>query len=402
MNFVFISPNFPESYWLFCQGLKNNGVNVLAIADAPYQSLSTNLKNSITEYYRVDSMEDYDQMLRAVAYFTFKYGKIDWIESNNEYWLRQDAKLRKDFNVENGFPYERMDEYQSKSRMKEFFHKAGIATARYQIATTLENATKFVKEVGFPIVIKPNVGVGANDTFKIKSQKDLIKAFQVPFTHEMIMEEYINGSCFSFDGIANSEKEILFVTSHQYTDSIMDAVNEQKSIGCYSYVNIPDDIMDIGTRAVHAFDTRSRFFHFEFFQLNEDQHVGKKGDIIGLEVNMRPPGGFLPDMINYACDSNVYQLWADMIVYDKIKYQQIRKYASGFIGRRDHIQYAHTVKDIQKKYQDSILMVQRLPKALASAMGEEIIVARFKSEKDMLAFFKYSEEITKDETNTTL
>ena len=81
MNFIFISPHFPESYWLFCQGLKNNGVNVLAIADAPYESLSTNLKNSINEYYKVNSMENYDEMLRAVAFYTFKYGKIDWIES---------------------------------------------------------------------------------------------------------------------------------------------------------------------------------------------------------------------------------------------------------------------------------------------------------------------------------
>ena len=42
-----------------------------------------------------------------------------------------------------------------------------------------------------------------------------------------------------------------------------------------------------------AFNTRSRFFHFEFFRLNEDKEgVGKKGDILGLEVNMRPPGAF--------------------------------------------------------------------------------------------------------------
>ena len=26
MNFVFISPNFPETYYRFCQALKNNGV----------------------------------------------------------------------------------------------------------------------------------------------------------------------------------------------------------------------------------------------------------------------------------------------------------------------------------------------------------------------------------------
>lgn len=389
MNFIFISPHFPDSYWLFCQGLKNNGVNVLAIADTPYHSLSTNLKNSINDFYQVSNLENYDEMLRAVAFFTYKYGKIDWIESNNEYWLRQDAQLRKDFNVANGFTKESLENCQSKHRMKEFFAKAGLATARWHLASTLEDALAFTTLVNYPIVIKPDVGVGASDTHKINNEEELRAAFAHGFSEPMIMEEYVNGSCFSFDGITNSKKEVLFMTSHQYTDSIMDAVNEQKNIGCYSYKDIPQDIVDAGLRSVQAFDTRSRFFHFEFFRLNEDQAVGKKGDIIGLEVNMRPPGGFLPDMINYANDSNVYQLWADMIVNDTIHYTQVRKYSSGFIGRRDHLQYAHSTQDIKDTYKDNILMIRRLPKALAGAMGDEVIVARFPSEEEILSFFRY-------------
>lgn len=97
MNFIFISPQFPTNYYHFCAELKNNGVNVLGIGDSAYDSLPYSLKNVLTEYYKVESMENYDQMMRAVAYFTFKYGRIDWLESNNEYWLTQDARLRTDF-----------------------------------------------------------------------------------------------------------------------------------------------------------------------------------------------------------------------------------------------------------------------------------------------------------------
>ena len=102
MNFVFVSPQFPASYWNFCDRLKQRGVTVLGLSDAPYDSLSDQVKNSLTEYYRVDNMEDYDQMVRAMGYFTHKYGKIDWLESNNEYWLTQDARLRTDFNITTG------------------------------------------------------------------------------------------------------------------------------------------------------------------------------------------------------------------------------------------------------------------------------------------------------------
>ncbi|MDO5134277.1 MAG: carbamoylphosphate synthase large subunit, partial [Eubacteriales bacterium] len=91
MNFVFISPNFPTAYERFCAGLRENGVNVLGIGDASYESLSDILKNALTEYYKVDDMRNYDQMVRAMGYFTWRYGKIDWVESNNEYWMELDA-----------------------------------------------------------------------------------------------------------------------------------------------------------------------------------------------------------------------------------------------------------------------------------------------------------------------
>ena len=99
MNFVFISPVFPLNYCNFCRALKKSGCNVLGIRDTPYNEISDEVKNSLTEYYKVNSLENYDEVFRAVAFFSFKYGKIDRLESNNEYWLRSDAKLRTDFNI---------------------------------------------------------------------------------------------------------------------------------------------------------------------------------------------------------------------------------------------------------------------------------------------------------------
>ena len=102
MNFIYISPQFPKTNWYFCDWLSKNGVRVLGIGDTPYDQLDPLLKNALVEYYYVPSMESYADMFRAVAYYAFKYGRIDWIESNNEYWLEQDAKLREDFNVKTG------------------------------------------------------------------------------------------------------------------------------------------------------------------------------------------------------------------------------------------------------------------------------------------------------------
>ena len=130
MNFIFISPHFPHTYWEFCHRLKQNGVKVLGIADAPYDSLKKELRESLTEYYRVDSLENYGDVYRAVAYFAFRYGRIDWIESNNEYWLEQDARLRTDFNVTTGIRTDRIRSIKEKSEMKKYYAKGGIPTAR--------------------------------------------------------------------------------------------------------------------------------------------------------------------------------------------------------------------------------------------------------------------------------
>ena len=175
MNFIFISPNFPTNYWQFCRELKNNGVNVLGIGDAPYDELDVNVKDNLNEYYRVDSLENYDEVYRAVAFFAFKYGRIDWLESNNEYWLEKDAMLRTDFNINTGFKNEDMQRIKFKSGMKKYYEQAQIPTARYHMVDDLETAREFIQKVGYPVIVKPDNGVGASDTYKLSSDRELVK-----------------------------------------------------------------------------------------------------------------------------------------------------------------------------------------------------------------------------------
>ena len=56
MNFIFLSPNFPKTYFQFTAALKRNGVTTLGIGDEPYEQLSAELKDSLVEYYKVGSL----------------------------------------------------------------------------------------------------------------------------------------------------------------------------------------------------------------------------------------------------------------------------------------------------------------------------------------------------------
>ena len=198
-NFVFISPNFPTNYWYFCRYLQDNGMRVLGIGDSPYDQLHPQLRLALAEYYKVSSLENYDEVYRAVAFFIHKYGRIDYLESNNEYWLMQDAQLRTDFNITTGFQAADMEPMKYKSAMKAYYARAGVPTARYHLVDNWENTLNFIHTVGYPVVAKPDNGVGANNTYKIKCDDDLQHFFATKDETLYIMEEYLRVAFCNFD-----------------------------------------------------------------------------------------------------------------------------------------------------------------------------------------------------------
>ena len=390
-NFIFISPHFPTNYENFCVQLHENGVNVFGIGDTPYENLTDSLKTALTEYYKVDSMEDYDQMYRAVAFLCYKHGSMDGLESNNEYWLEQDARLRTDFNIP-GMKTADMEHVKYKSKMKPYYAKAGIPTARYHLVTDLTESLAFVEKVGYPVIVKPDNGVGATTTYKLKSEDEL-RAFHEEDFHgvQFIMEEFVPGEIYSYDAIMNSKGEPIFETGNHTPISIMDSVNNHDDSVFYIEKHIAYDVRAAGRAAVKSFGVKSRFVHFEFFRLTEDHdYLGKKGKIIGLEVNYRPSGGFTPDMINYACSTDVYKDWADMVAFDRLtKEEYPDKYYCVSAGCRKEKHYLHSYEEVMAAYKDDIMMTTELPEVLASAMGDRLYLARFAEKEAMDAFISY-------------
>lgn len=379
MNFVFISPNFPEAYRWFCVRLRDNGVNVLGVGDAPYDFLHPDLKRALTEYYRVDSLEDYDQVLRALGYFTGRYGKIDWVESNNEYWLELDAQLRTDFNITTGPKAHEIGKYKSKLAMKEYYRKAGIPCARCAPVTDLEAGLAFVREAGYPVVVKPDNGVGAVATWRLQNEEDLRRFFQDPPDTPYLMEEYVSGSVTTYDGVCNSKGEVLFAASHVTRNSIMDMVNEH--VPTYYYVDkeVPADVEAAGRATLKAFGAASRFFHLEFFRLTEAKPgLGDVGDIVALEVNMRPAGGYTPDMLDFSQSVDVYQIWADMVAFDELRHTYIgpHRYCV-YAGRRDGVRYDVSLGQLEARCGDRARLFTRMPDALAGTMGNQVAIACF-------------------------
>ena len=393
MNFVFISPNFPHTYWQFCDRLRRRGVNVLGIGDAPYEGLEPPLKSALTEYYRVSSLEDYDQVYRAVAFFAFKYGRIDWIESMNEYWLEQDAKLRTDFNVSTGIQADRIGFIKEKSLMKQLYLKAQIPTARQHAVTTREAGKAFIDQVGYPVIVKPDIGVGATNTWKLENEGDLNAFYdqlpKVPY----VMEEFIQGDICSYDAIVDSRCEPLF-ESMTVWPPVMDIVNRDLDLMYYTCPEVPEGLRELGRRTVRAFQVDRRFVHLEFFRLTQARKgLGDVGDFVALEVNMRPAGGYTPDMMDFAHSTDVYQIYADMVAFDRRSLPESGEHCyCVYASRKDGHTYTRTHQEIMARYGADMVMQEEMPQITWPQMGRYMYTAKLADEEEAKEFIRFVTE----------
>lgn len=372
MNYIVVSPSFPANFIPFSVALKNEGVNVLGIGEDAYDTLPTDLKAALTEYYRVDSMEDYNQMFKAVAFFSHKYGKIDRIESHIEHWLESDARLRTDFNIP-GLKTEDMSRVKYKSGMKKVFKKAGLDVAPSTLIGTMKDAEKFIKKHGYPVIVKPDRGVGAMGTFKIDSpeklesfmaQRDALQDQAI-----YIMEAFVNGNIYSFDGLIDQDGEIVFQSSLVYGAGVMESVNDGNDTDFYIPKELNEKVVEMGTKAIKAFKMKERFFHLELFVLPD-------GEIVALELNARLPGGKIVDMFNYANDINIFEQYAKVVTKNVFDAELTRPYSCFYVGRKDNLNYKRSLEDILEAYKEEIVHHYRVEKIFSLAIGDYSIIFR--------------------------
>ncbi len=379
MNVVFISPNFPAHFFNFCDRLKRLGVNVLGIGDCPWDNLNDDCRGALTEYYYLPSLEQYNEVYRAVAFYISRYGRIDHIESQNEYWLELEAHLRADFNIHSGYLPEGLENVKLKSRMKAGYSRAGVKTARYAMTDDPDACRQLAAQVGYPVIVKPDNGVGAANTWKLNSDGELEDFLANRPRQPYIMEEFVPGHVETFDGITDSKGNILFYTGQVMAVTPLDMLQGSGENVSYTQNVQQTDLNEIGPRVVAAFGLHNRFFHFEFFRLDADKPgLGSKGEIVGLEVNMRAPGGYIPDKMNYAYNVDVYQIWAESLVFDEnhsFPEYSFKSYVTHF-AQSSSVTYAHSGEEIRSRYRGKILLENTPPSSISGGMGSHVFILR--------------------------
>ena len=138
----------------------------------------------------------------------------------------------------------------------------------------------------------------------------------------------------------------------------------------FSHREIDPALESLGRRAVAAFDVRERFFHQEFFRTRD-------GSYVALEMNLRPPGGFTTDLMGWAFDFDLYDLWAAVVTgQHRGGLRCERRYHTAHAGRRRDRRYAVPHDALVRALGDTLMACVPMPAAFAETMGDDAYLLR--------------------------
>ena len=208
------------------------------------------------------------------------------------------------------------------------------------------------------------------------------------------MEEFVTGDICSYDAILDKNSNPLLESMTVWPPSVMDIVLKQLDLSYYTVAHAPEELKRVGRATAKAFAVKSRFVHLEFFRLTKAKDgLGDVGDFVGLEVNMRPAGGYTPDMINFAHSTDVYQIWADMITENRRILPDSGQHCYVvYASRRDCHRYVHSHEEILQRYDDDIVMCERMPDMMVPQMGNQMYTAKRPNQEEVEEFINFVQE----------
>jgi len=377
MEFLYLSPEFPPNYAQFVLRLNEQGVNVWAIGEADFYSMPEPLRSALKYYARTDLNSftsvkaGIEELHNAQAEARVPPG-FDIVESHNETWLNLEARINETYDIRGIRPLD-IDLLQRKSGMKERFQEVGLQVAKGERVQNPPQALQLAKTLGYPVILKPDIGVGAAGICKVTDESELYQSLE-RIDGDYVLEEFVDQRIVTYDGLVDWGGKVIFENSLTYGDGVLDCVLGKDTF-FYLKRKIPEKLAQIGRRLVGAFAIRRKFFHFEFFEVD--------GDYMPIEINCRPPGGPIVDMMNYSVDDDLYAAYARLIAHGQTSAAAEKKYYCAYIGRRDR-RYTLSHDAIISRYGDQMAEYGENPAVYQGAMGRYRYIIRDPSKTRLL------------------
>ena len=332
MNIIFVEPAFPANQRRFVRALASVGANVYGIGESEEGHLGDDLRGAMQGYYRVGSVTNVQQLIDGVRHFQDQVW-IDGLEATVEAHTMPAAQAREATNIP-GTSVRTTWLCRDKPSMKEALRAAGVPTAASAGVDSAGEAKEFADRIGYPLILKPRSGAGAQGTVRVDSDNELADAlhrFGDEGATSIAIEEFVEGHEGFYDTITLDGRVVHDWATHYYPN-VLEAMRHRWISPQFITTNrldgneFYDEVRRLGARVIEALGIETSATHMEWF-------YGPKG-LRFSEIGCRPPGVGAWDLYSAANDVDVYREWAHVITHRRPEQPMKRTYAAGIVAIR--------------------------------------------------------------------
>ncbi|WP_338760543.1 ATP-grasp domain-containing protein [Bernardetia sp. ABR2-2B] len=247
--------------------------------------------------------------------------------------------------------------------------KRAVKNASIPCAEFLENEEgnnkiskqELLDKLGLPIAFKTCTGSGSRGAFIVKTEEEIPKFLRKGY----MAESFVEGVECSVEAVVQNGK-VLFQNITEYTEpkfaNLVPASFSSK---------IQYKIFEFNEKIIAALGAKNGITHTEVFiqNLDTENNNTKEINLVFGEMALRPPGGYIMELLKLSYQKDFWQIWLDCFLGNKINMSEIKTHF--YSGLRMFHPSAGTLKSIKgKEFIKSIKELQEF--TLSVKEGSEI------------------------------
>jgi biotin carboxylase len=314
-NIAFVAPYATANTVRYVEALcELEGVRPAVISSDPAERFPAVLRRRLAAFEVVPDCMDAASLAGAVGRIAGRIGAVDRLFGVLEQLQMPIAEAR-DLARVPGMGSEVVRRFRDKSAMKEALRAAGVPCARHARVTCVDDARRFVGEVGYPIIVKPVDGLGTRSTWRIDGDDELEQALKVLTPSEgrpVQCEEFLVGTEHSFETVTIDGRHV-WSSSTNYIPGPLEVMNTPWIQYC---VVLPRETQDmerfrpVNHAALDALGMVTGLSHMEMFSRRD-------GSVAVNEVGARPPGVNIMPLMSLAHGTDFVKAWVRLMALDE-------------------------------------------------------------------------------------
>lgn len=362
---IFTAPYFTDIAVRFIEAISRlPDVKLGVLSLEPFDKLPRHLLGGVAAYLTIKDISTSAELVRgALALQKYVGGEpIHRFFGAVEQIQEPMAEARAELGVA-GMGVEAARNFRDKARMKALLRAAGVPCARHAVAHTRDDVRAFARQSGFPVVIKPPAGAGAESTFRANDEAQLaehLSKLHPSAVQPILVEEFVTGTEHSFETVSLGGKHVWHSLTHYYPTPLEVLRNPwiQWSVVLPREIDDPryDDIRAAAYGALDALGMDTGLSHMEWFRRTD-------GSVVVSEVGARPPGAQFTSLVAYAHEIDFWYAWARVMVFGDFDPPK-RRFAAGIAYLRGqgagHIRKITGLEQVEKEI-GHLVMRSRLP-----------------------------------------